>query len=259
MHIAAGAITRTSDNQGNLDFTCTFRYDALLLQVTSTLPPVGGQFSPAAPNMHDYDVHFNEAVDPASVQTSDLTLTGTAGANVTGVTVLAGNTTVRFTIGSTFGGTLIANISAGAVTDAFGNPNAAFTGNYTVQGCPPTQYVITPGADTIVPGTTDTGNHVDDGDTSVALPFPFKLYGNTYNSVNVNSNGRLDFVTVNETGGYVTACLPASPIVGPFDYTIFPLWEDMRTDAALSGCSGFPGRDMRHLYLGLGRCAQSYL
>ena len=23
--------------------------------------------------------------------------------------------------------------------------------------------------------------------------------------------------------------------------TIFPLWEDMRTDAALSGCSGFPG------------------
>ena len=38
MHIAAGAFNRVSDNQGNLDFTCTFRYDALLLQVTSTLP-----------------------------------------------------------------------------------------------------------------------------------------------------------------------------------------------------------------------------
>ncbi len=240
MHIAAGAFNRVSDNQGNLDFTCTFRYDALLLQVTSTLPPVGGQFSPAAPNTYMYDVHFNEAVDPASVQTSDLTLSGTAGASVTGVTVLAGNTTARFTIGSTFGGSLTASIPAGAITDQAGNPGAAFTGNYTIQGCPPTQYVITPGADPIVAGTTDTGNHTDDGDTSVALPFPFKLYGNTYNSVNVNSNGRLDFVVVNETLGYQTACLPAPPNQGPYDYTIFPLWQDLRTDSQ-TGCSGFPG------------------
>ena len=242
MHIAAGAITRVSDGMGNLDFTCTFRYDAVLLQVTTTSPPVGGAFSPAAPNTYTYDVHFNEAVDPASVQTSDLTLSGTSGANVTGVTVLAGNTTARFTIGSTFGGTLTASISAGAIADQFGNPSAAFTGNYTIQGCPPTQYVITTGADAIVPGTTDTGNHGDDTDTAVALPFPFKLYGNTYNSVNVSSNGRLDFVTANEAGGYVTQCLPAlTPNIGPYDYTIFPLWEDTRTDATLSGCSGFTG------------------
>ena len=45
-----------------------------------------------------------------------------------------------------------------------------------------------------MPGDTDTGNHTDDGDTFVALPFSFSLYDQTYNGVNVNSNGRLDFV-----------------------------------------------------------------
>jgi hypothetical protein len=103
--------------------------------------------------------------------------------------------------------------------------------------CPGDQYTITAGADTIVAGTTDTGNHCDDCDTAVAIPFPFQLYGNTYNSVNVDSNGRLDFVTPNEPGGYNTACLPAPPNIGPFDYTIFPLWEDFQTNTGLSGCT----------------------
>ena len=66
-----------------------------------------------------------------------------------------------------------------------------------------------------MPGDTDTGNHVDDGDTFVALPFSFSLYDQTFNGVNVNSNGRLDFVTVNEPGGFMSACLPAPPIIGP--------------------------------------------
>ena len=105
--------------------------------------------------------------------------------------------------------------------------------------CPGDQYTIAAGAAAIIPGTADTGNHCDDCDTAVALPFSFKLYGQTYNSVNVDSNGRLDFVTANEPGGYVTNCLPAPPNVGPYDYTIFGLWHDMRTDAGLSGCATF--------------------
>ena len=64
-----------------------------------------------------------------------------------------------------------------------------------------------------MPGTTDTGNHIDDGDTLVPLPFAFQLYDQTYNAVNVSSNGRLDFVTVNEPGGFISACLPATPNV----------------------------------------------
>ena len=49
-----------------------------------------------------------------------------------------------------------------------------------------------------MPGDTDIGNHTDDGDTFVALPFSFPLYDQTYNGVNVSSNGRLDFVCINE-------------------------------------------------------------
>ena len=84
----------------------------------------------------------------------------------------------------------------------------------TPSGC---QYTFTTGTDPIVPGTTDTGNHIDDGDTFVALPFSFSLYDQTYNGVNVNSNGRLDFVCINEPMGYLSACLPAPDNQCPFD------------------------------------------
>ena len=239
MHIAMGAFNDTGGNPV-ADFTCTFCYAATQLAVTSTSPPVGGTFTPPAPGDYTYDVNFNQSIDPASVATSDLTITGNAGGSVTAVSVINGNTTARFTVHFNFGGSATLSIAAGAITSSGCNGNAAFTGNYTIGGCPPSQYVITSGTDTIVAGATDTGNHADDSDTMVALPFPFQLYGNTYTSVMVNSNGRLDFVTTNEPGGYVTACLPAPPNVGPYDYTIFPLWEDMRTDSQ-SGCSGFPG------------------
>ena len=98
-------------------------------------------------------------------------------------------------------------------------------------------YMISAAADVIVPGTADTGNHCDDCDTAVTLPFPVQLCSQMFNTVNVDSNGRLDFVCANEPGGYSTACLPAPPNQCPYDYTIFALWHDLRTDAGLSGCS----------------------
>ena len=106
----------------------------------------------------------------------------------------------------------------------------------TPLGC---NYIFTTGTDPIVPGITDTGNHTDDGDTPVTLPFSFQLYDQTYNSVNVNSNGRLDFVCINEPSGFASACLPAAPNICPFDYTIFGLWSDYRTDVVGEGCSNF--------------------
>ena len=113
---------------------------------------------------------------------------------------------------------------------------ATATPTATPSGC---QYTFTTGTDPIVPGTTDTGNHIDDGDTFVALPFSFSLYDQTYNGVNVNSNGRLDFVCINEPKGYLSACLPAPDNQCSFAYTIFPLWSDYRTDVVGEGCSTF--------------------
>src|SRR4029077_13234431 len=182
---------------------------------------------------------WNMAVDPTSVQTGDLQLSGNTGATATAVTVTNGGATTEFTLNIPFGGSLTAHIAAGAITDTNGNPNADFSGNYTVSGCPPSQYTITDGTDTIVPGATDTGNHCDDCDTVLALPFAFTLYDQTYNSVNVDSNGRFQFVCVNDPGGFSPACLPAPPHNCPYDFTIFPFWTDLRTDVGLSGCSTF--------------------
>jgi hypothetical protein len=129
MHIPAGAFSSASSGLPVLEFQCTFRYDAILLQVTSTNPPVGGTFT--GPATLTYDVNFNEPVDPNSVSTGSLHLSGVA-ATVTNVQVINNNMTAEFTINFTgvIGGTLTASIPAGAITDQFGNPNATFSGDY---------------------------------------------------------------------------------------------------------------------------------
>ena len=235
MHIPANAFTRVSDGMGNFEFNCSFCYAVTPLQVTTTNPPDGGTFSPAAPGDYQYDVNFNQAVDPASVTTSDLTLTGNVGGSVINVQLVNGNTTARFTVHFNFGGSVTASIGAGSITAVGCNRNAAFTGNYTVDGCPPqNHYDIAQIGGSIVPGTTDIGNHTDDGTTFVSLPFTYTLYDTNYTGVNVSSNGNAQFVTTDID--WVNVCLPWLA----HDYTILPYWDDQRTDAQ-SGCSGFPG------------------
>jgi hypothetical protein len=131
MHVPAGAFNRASDGSPVLEFNGTFRYDASLLQVVSTNPPVGGSFTPPGPGTYTYDVNFNEPVDPASVQNSDLLLSGVPG-SVTNVNVINGNMTAEFTLNliGIFSGSLTANIAAGTITDQFGNLGAGFSGNY---------------------------------------------------------------------------------------------------------------------------------
>ncbi len=76
----------------------------MALQVTTTVPPVDGTFEPPAPGDYQYDVNFNQAVDAASVTTSDLTLSGNAGGSVTSVSLVNGNMTARFMVHISFGG-----------------------------------------------------------------------------------------------------------------------------------------------------------
>ncbi|MFL5733392.1 MAG: hypothetical protein ACJ78Q_09330, partial [Chloroflexia bacterium] len=85
----------------------------------------------------------------------------------------------------------------------------------------------------IDPGTTDIGNHTDDGLTTIALPFPYQLYGTTYNSAQAGSNGALFFGTANST--YQVTCLPNS--LGTI--VIAPYWADQCTGACgASTCTG---------------------
>jgi len=235
MHIPANSFTRVSDGMGNFEFLCSFCFAVTQLQVTTTNPPDGGTFSPPAPGDYQYDVNFNQAVDPSSVQTSDLTLTGNVGGSVTNVQLVNGNTTARFTLHFNFGGSVTASIGAGSITANGCNPNTAFTGTYTVEGCPPqNHYTITQIGGSIVPGTTDSGNHCDDCTTAVTLPFSYSLYDQTFTVANVDSNGTLQFV--NPVSIFTNTCLPDTSRT----YLAFPYWDDLRTDAN-SGCSVFPG------------------
>ena len=219
MNIPANAFNRASDNQGNFAFNCSFCFAVTPLQVTTTNPPVGGTFSPPAPGDYQYDVNFNQAVDPASVTTSDLTLTF---GSVTAVSLVNANTTARFTLHFNFGGSVTASIGAGAITANGCNTNAAFSGSYTVQGCPPPDhYTISQIGGSIVPGTTDIGNHGDDQVTTVALPFSYTLYDQTFNAVNLSSNGNAQFTTLDTA--FTNSCLPWLT----HNYTIFPYWDDL--------------------------------
>jgi hypothetical protein len=138
MHIPAGAFNQASNNDPVLEFECTFRYDATPLAVIDTVPPVGSTLDPPGPASYTLDLNFNEDVDPASVQTSDLHLSGVPGSTVTNVQMLDSDT-AEFTIqiNSIFSGTLTVNLPAGSVTDTFGNGNEAFTGNYEYVGTAP--------------------------------------------------------------------------------------------------------------------------
>jgi len=127
MNIAAGAVTRASDADGNDLFNKAFRYDAVTLSVTSTTPAVNGTLTLPAPLT--LDVNFNEPVAAASITTDDLTLSiGT----VTGAVALDADT-ARYTISGIDAETVL-NVSLAAlkVTDAVGNPNSSFLGAYQV-------------------------------------------------------------------------------------------------------------------------------
>jgi photosystem II stability/assembly factor-like uncharacterized protein len=82
---------------------------------------------------------------------------------------------------------------------------------------------------TIVPGVADTGNHADDGTTSITLPFTFTFYGQSFNNAALCSNGSLQFQS--NDAAYNNSCLPYSG----FSYAIVPFWDDLLTSSAGSG------------------------
>ncbi|MDQ2806871.1 MAG: S-layer homology domain-containing protein [Chloroflexota bacterium] len=82
-------------------------------------------------------------------------------------------------------------------------------------------YTVSEG--TPISGTLDIGNHCDDCNTLVALPFPISLYGQSFASAFVGSNGVFEFTT-NDIS-YINSCLPA-PL---FDHIILPYWDDLYT------------------------------
>jgi N-acetylneuraminic acid mutarotase len=95
-------------------------------------------------------------------------------------------------------------------------------------GTVPCPYDLTVGTDTFVPGVDDIGNHTDDGDTFVALPFTVHLYGQDFTQAAAGSNGHLTFGSDNAS--FQITCPPPFGIDGTTE-VLAPYWGDQCTGA----------------------------
>ena len=75
----------------------------------------------------------------------------------------------------------------------------------------------------IVSGTTDVGVHCDDCTTTVSFPFPVQVYGDTYTSAVVSSNGNIQFT--GNTPYLGASCLPDANLGRAF----LPYQDDLHT------------------------------
>ena len=104
-------------------------------------------------------------------------------------------------------------------------------------------YTTTTGTGTITPGGTDIGNHCDDCNTNIVLPFPVNVYGTPVSVATVGSNGDLQLTaSPSEKLFFVLdQCVPVNPDPashGPFLDTLFPYYEDLVTDESVGPCTG---------------------
>jgi hypothetical protein len=97
------------------------------------------------------------------------------------------------------------------------------------QGTASGDYVISVGADSIVSGSGDIGNHCDDCVTPLFLPFAYTLYNQPYTVTYVSSNGNLQFGSSN--AAFSNTSLPRSD----FNFAIFPYFDDLITNITGTG------------------------
>jgi subtilase family serine protease len=127
------------------------------------------------------------------------------------------STSPSFVCGTPIALSLSLTFNEGSSTLNFTNPSSSVYAITTSNGA------------SIVPGVTDTGNHCDDCYTTIGLPFAYPFYGQSYTNVTLSSNGNLQFTGSNAIPKNV--CLPAFG----FDQSIFPQWQDLRTDGSGNG------------------------
>ena len=124
-------------------------------------------------------------------------------------------TSPAFVCGTPLNLTLVVTYGGGANTNSFSLSSGS------------ADYIITQSSGaSIVPGTTDIGNHGDSTSTTISLPFPYSFYGQTFSSATVNANGNLQFNGAANSSA--NTCLPAPG----FAESIFAFWDNLRTDGA---------------------------
>src|SRR6266700_3525880 len=126
-----------------------------------------------------------------------------------------------------------------ATPTASPSPTSTFTPTPTPTGTPsptPTPtcaagYTTATTTGNITVGGTDTGNHCDDCEVTVNLPFSVNVYGTPTIVAYVGSNGTLQFAGPQPKPFFFAQCVPVNPTMGgPFLNTLFPYYDDLRTD-----------------------------
>ncbi|HEV3416877.1 MAG TPA: dockerin type I domain-containing protein [Pirellulales bacterium] len=130
MSMAAGTLARQADGSPLTAFGGTFRYDVLPIAIDATTP---ANNSIVALPLTSLIVHFNEAYAAATIGTSNLTLSQ---GSVTGFSLIDSQTVQYALSGINNPGTLSIGMVTGAVTDTFGNPGPAYSGNLLLNGGP---------------------------------------------------------------------------------------------------------------------------
>src|SRR5438067_3058872 len=97
---------------------------------------------------------------------------------------------------------------------------------------PGSSYTTATGTGVITPGGTDIGNHCDDCFTQINLPFPVNVYGTPTSVAYPASNGDLHLANPGLKSFYYAQCVPVDPNPPdvPFVNTLFPNYDDLRTD-----------------------------
>ncbi|HKP52779.1 MAG TPA: S-layer homology domain-containing protein [Chloroflexia bacterium] len=151
----------------------------------------------------------------------------------TGTPPTATRTTTSTTVASTSTGT-VQPTNTVPVTNTVPPTNTVAATTATATACSANYTYTSTTGGVIVPGTVDIGNHGDDVITSVTLPFSYTVYDQSFTTVNVSSNGNLQFNSaITGLNDYINACLPVTDRA--YSYTIYAFWDDQITAPAGKG------------------------
>ena len=116
------------------------------------------------------------------------------------------------------------NFNWGGVNTAtcFGQPSQTMTVTFSGSTPLPNYAVSQTKGATIVPGTTDTGNHVDDTPlTAITLPFPVGFYDQVFTSAYVCADGYLVFTGASSYDFCIPTGNAATDLIAPFSADLY--------------------------------------
>jgi hypothetical protein len=216
-------------------FTMPAGKDTVVVTATAQFPAQSFILAPTCPAVILSPIHTNAGSGDFSYSYGGLTPGGNyvffvSPQGFDGGTICGTNDSYNFTLQAAVSGACCSDAGCQVTTDLACN---AAGGHFNGAGtnCGGGDWTITQGTDTVVPGVDDTGNHIDDGQTDVTLPFSWSFYGTSYSDVWVCSNGNLQFGTPAGTfpAAYTNDCLPSpAQVSGPM---IAVHWDDQMTNA----------------------------